>query len=90
MKEGDHSLFCSTILSFQDYSWSNKKGAIPCGYVPFLFKNPVQADFKAARYFGGMTASLKALAMRIFTTVLAGILISSPVAGFLPILAFRF
>ena len=34
------------------------------------------------------TASLKAFAGLIFMTVLAGILIGSPVAGFLPILAF--
>ena len=34
--------------------------------------------------------SLAALATRNFTTVLAGILIASPVAGFLPMRAFRF
>ena len=34
-------------------------------------------------FFGGTIASLQALATRIFTTVLAGILICSPVAGFL-------
>src|SRR5512136_2186872 len=40
-------------------------------------------------FFGGTTASLQALAIRIFTTVLAGILICSPVAGLNPIRAFR-
>jgi hypothetical protein len=41
-------------------------------------------------FLGGTIASLQALAIRIFTTVLAGILIGSPVAGFLPIRALRF
>jgi hypothetical protein len=41
-------------------------------------------------YFLGRTASLKAFATRIFTTVFAGILIGSPVAGFRPIRALRF
>jgi hypothetical protein len=40
--------------------------------------------------FGGTIASLQALAILIFTTVFAGILIDSPVAGFLPFLAFLF
>jgi hypothetical protein len=40
--------------------------------------------------FAGTIASLHALAIRIFTTVFAGILIASPVAGYLPFLAFRF
>jgi hypothetical protein len=40
-------------------------------------------------YFFGMMASLNAFAIRIFTTVLAGILISSPVAGLRPMRAFR-
>ena len=39
---------------------------------------------------GGTTASLHALAILIFTTVFAGILIASPVAGFLHFLVFRF
>ena len=38
---------------------------------------------------GPRTASLHALAMRNFTTFLAGILIASPVAGFRPMRAFR-
>src|SRR5215510_11686696 len=43
-------------------------------------------------FFAGAprTASLAALATRNFRTVFAGILISSPVAGFLPIRAFLF
>ena len=43
------------------------------------------------RYFflGGTTASLNALAKRNFTTVLAGILIGSPVCGLRPMRAFR-
>jgi len=41
-------------------------------------------------YFGGTIVSLKALAGLIFTTVFAGILISWPVAGFLPVRAFLF
>jgi len=39
-------------------------------------------------FFGGTIASLNALAGLIFTTVFAGILISFPVCGFLPIRAF--
>jgi hypothetical protein len=39
-------------------------------------------------FFGGTMASLNALAGLIFTTVFAGILIVSPVAGFRPVLAF--
>jgi len=41
-------------------------------------------------YFFGSTASLSCLAIRAFTTVFAGILIASPVAGFRPMRAFRF
>src|SRR4030042_2512079 len=41
-------------------------------------------------FFGGTMASLQALATRIFTTVFAGMLIGSPVAGFFPTRAFRF
>ena len=44
----------------------------------------------ACRYFRGSTASLSCLAIRALTTVLAGILIASPVAGFRPIRALRF
>jgi hypothetical protein len=40
-------------------------------------------------FFGGTIAPLQALATRIFTTVLAGMLICSPVAGFLPTRALR-
>ncbi len=40
-------------------------------------------------YFGGTIASLQAFARRILTTVLAGILICSRVAGLKPIRAFR-
>src|SRR5512136_2644534 len=40
-------------------------------------------------FFGGTMASLQALATRIFTTVLAGILICSPVAGLNPLRALR-
>jgi hypothetical protein len=40
-------------------------------------------------FLGGTIASLQALAIRIFTTVLAGILMGSPVAGFLPTRALR-
>src|SRR4051794_32865670 len=39
--------------------------------------------------FGGTIASLALLAMRNLTTFLAAILIVSPVAGFLPMRAFR-
>ena len=41
-------------------------------------------------YLRGRTASLSCLAMRAFTTVLAGILIASPVAGLRPMRALRF
>jgi hypothetical protein len=44
---------------------------------------------KNSYFLGGTIASLQALATRIFTTVLAGILIGSPVAGFLPTRALR-
>jgi hypothetical protein len=40
--------------------------------------------------FDGTIASLHALAICIFTTFFAGILVDSPVAEFLPVLAFRF
>jgi hypothetical protein len=40
--------------------------------------------------FAGTIASLQALAIRILTTVLAGIFISSPVAGLRPFRVFRF
>jgi hypothetical protein len=39
-------------------------------------------------FFGGTMASLKDLAGLIFTTVFAGILMGSPVAGFRPVRAF--
>ena len=42
------------------------------------------------RYFLGSTASFSCLAIRAFTTVFAGILIASPVAGLRPIRALRF
>jgi hypothetical protein len=41
-------------------------------------------------YFLGRTASFNCLAMRALTTVLAGILMASPVAGLRPIRALRF
>ena len=41
-------------------------------------------------YFAPRTASLHALATRNFTTFLAGILISAPVAGLRPMRALRF
>jgi hypothetical protein len=41
-------------------------------------------------YFAPKTASFAALAIRNFITFLAGILIAAPVAGFLPMRAFRF
>src|SRR5437762_3399140 len=41
-------------------------------------------------YLRGRTASFNCLAMRALTTVLAGILMASPVAGFRPIRALRF
>ena len=41
-------------------------------------------------YFFGRTASFSCLAIRALTTVFAGILIASPVAGLRPIRAFRF
>ena len=41
-------------------------------------------------FFPGTIASLAAFATRIFTTVLAGILIASPVAGLRPMRAFLF
>ena len=41
-------------------------------------------------YFLGRTASLSCFAIRALTTVLAGILIASPVAGLRPMRAFRF
>src|SRR5262249_23727610 len=44
----------------------------------------------AKGYFLVRTLSLAALAIRNLTTVLAGILIASPVAGFRPMRAFRF
>ena len=43
-----------------------------------------------ARYFLGNTASFNCLAILAFTTVFAGILIASPVAGLRPIRALRF
>ena len=43
-----------------------------------------------AAYLRGRTASFSCLAIRALTTVLAGILIASPVAGLRPIRAFRF
>jgi len=42
-----------------------------------------------AYFLGGTTASFAAFAIRNFTTVLAGILISAPVCGFRPMRAFR-
>ena len=42
------------------------------------------------RYFLGSTASFSCLAIRAFTTVLAGILVASPIAGLRPIRALRF
>jgi hypothetical protein len=41
-------------------------------------------------FFPGTITSLAAFAILIFTTVLAGILIVAPVAGFRPMRAFRF
>ena len=41
-------------------------------------------------YFRGRTASFSCFAIRAFTTVLAGILMASPVAGFRPMRALRF
>ena len=41
-------------------------------------------------YFRGSTASFSCFAIRALTTVLAGILMASPVAGLRPIRAFRF
>ena len=41
-------------------------------------------------YFLGRTASFSCLAMRAFTTVFAGILMASPVAGLRPMRALRF
>lgn len=41
-------------------------------------------------YLRGRTASFSCFAMRALTTVFAGILIASPVAGFRPIRALRF
>jgi len=49
-------------------------------------QNPVLSN--RVYFFGGTIASLQALATRIFTTVLAGILICSPVAGLNPFRAF--
>ena len=43
-----------------------------------------------AAYLRGRTASFSCLAMRALTTVLAGILIASPVAGLRPMRALRF
>ena len=47
-------------------------------------------DGRERAYFLGRTASFSCLAMRALTTVLAGILIASPVAGLRPIRALRF
>ena len=43
-----------------------------------------------AFYLRGSTASFNCFAIRALTTVFAGILIASPVAGLRPIRAFRF
>ena len=44
----------------------------------------------ATAYFRGSTTSFSCFAIRAFTTVLAGILMASPVAGFRPMRALRF
>jgi len=50
----------------------------------------VAIDVDSGDYFLGRTVSFSCLAMRALTTVFAGILIASPVAGFRPIRALRF
>ena len=71
---------------FSDYLKSqiiiNKKKAYPFLSRPVMTKNKTD-------YFLPRIASLAALATLNFTTFLAGILMVSPVAGFLPIRAFR-
>ena len=52
--------------------------------------NRVVAAAAPDDYLRGRTGSLSCLAIRAFTTVFAGILIASPVAGFRPMRAFRF
>ena len=49
-----------------------------------------EACERTARYLRGSTASFSCFAIRAFTTVFAGILIASPVAGLRPIRALRF
>ena len=52
--------------------------------------SPFSNQGAGARYFRGRTASFNCLTMRALTTVLAGILMGSPVAGLRPMRAFRF
>ena len=60
------------------------KQALSEGAYDYIEK-PLDLD-----YFRGRTESLSCLAMRALTTVFAGILIASPVAGLRPIRALRF
>ena len=53
-------------------------------------QGPSNVPLRARLYLRGSTASLSCFAMRAFTTVFAGILIASPVAGLRPIRALRF
>src|SRR5919201_3445534 len=85
-------LFCFQYLQGEGYRWVNAEVTSfednkmerkrPAVCRPFVSKTQP--------YFLGAMASLVALATRNFTTVLAGILIGSPVCGFLPIRALRF
>ena len=65
--------------------WDIAEEAVAKRFVSLLSKNGWEPYFFAPR-----TASEQALAKRIFTTVLAGILIASPVAGLRPMRALRF
>ena len=56
----------------------------------FRLKAEATILLSARTYFRGSTASFSCLAMRALTTVLAGILMASPVAGLRPIRALRF
>src|SRR4029453_19297500 len=48
-----------------------------------------EMDLEVLLYFFGRTVAFNCFAMRALTTVFAGILMASPVAGFLPMRAFR-
>src|SRR5690606_19719023 len=64
--------------------------AWPCAVREGLAPVGGQGAWDRCDYFRGRTASLSCLAMCAWTSVLAGIWIGSPVAGFRPSLALRF